>query len=106
MSDRSARNWCRKFRDVYTDVHDKGKQEWHPIVTDELVQKADEVKHKKTLHNSELSGEFPHISRTSLFRTATRRLDYQQGVKNRMDTLASPFSDKGLQKLVPQYASI
>jgi transposase len=39
MSDSCVREWCRKFRDGRTDVHDKGGQERHSIVTDELVQK-------------------------------------------------------------------
>jgi transposase len=34
-----AREWCRKFRDGRTDVHDKGGQGRHSVVTDELVQK-------------------------------------------------------------------
>jgi hypothetical protein len=34
-----VREWCRKFRDGRTDVNDKGGQERHSIVTDELVRK-------------------------------------------------------------------
>jgi hypothetical protein len=37
MSDSCTREWCRKFRDGRTDVHDKGGQERLSIVTDELV---------------------------------------------------------------------
>ena len=39
MSDSCVREWCRKFRDGRTDVHGKGGQERHSIVTDELVRK-------------------------------------------------------------------
>jgi transposase len=34
-----VREWCRKFRDGRTDVHDEGGQGRHSIVTDELVKK-------------------------------------------------------------------
>jgi hypothetical protein len=39
MSDSSDREWCRKFRDGRTYVHDKGGQERQSIVTDELIHK-------------------------------------------------------------------
>jgi transposase len=42
MSDSCVREWCRKFRDGRTDMHDEGGQERHSIVTDELFQKVDQ----------------------------------------------------------------
>jgi transposase len=39
MSDRCVREWCRKFRDERTNVHDERGQGRHSIVIDELVQK-------------------------------------------------------------------
>jgi len=39
MSDSCVREWCRKFRDGRTDMHDEGGQGRHSIVTDELDQK-------------------------------------------------------------------
>ena len=41
MSDNCVREWCRKFRDGCTDVHDEGGQGRHSIVTDELFQKVE-----------------------------------------------------------------
>jgi hypothetical protein len=35
MSDSCVREWCRKFRDGCTDVHDEGGQVRHSFVTDE-----------------------------------------------------------------------
>jgi hypothetical protein len=58
MSDSCVREWCRKFRDGLTDVHDSG-QGRHSIVTDELVQKVDQCvcgKHRFMI--SELSKNF------------------------------------------------
>jgi len=42
MSDSSVREWCRKFRDGRTDVHDEGSQGRLSTLTDELVQKVDQ----------------------------------------------------------------
>jgi len=79
MSDSCVREWCRKFRDVCTDVHDEGGQRRHPIVTDELVKKVDQcvgVKRRFTI--SKLSEEFPQTSRTTLYRIVTDRLGYHK----------------------------
>ena len=65
MSDSCVREWCRKFRDGRTDMHDGG-QERHSIVTDELVQKVNQcLCGKRRFTISELSEEFPQISRTT-----------------------------------------
>jgi hypothetical protein len=37
LNDSCVREWCRKFRDERTDVHDEGGQVRHSIVTDELI---------------------------------------------------------------------
>jgi len=42
ISDSSVREWCTKFRDGRTDVHNGGGQGRHSTVTDELVQKVDQ----------------------------------------------------------------
>ena len=78
MSDRRVREWCKKFRDGQTDLHDEGGQERHSIVTDELVQKVDQcLRVKRRFMTSELSKEFPQTSRTTLYRTVTDRLGYR-----------------------------
>ena len=43
MGDICVREWCRKFRDGRTDVHDEGGQGWPSLVTDDLVQHVDKV---------------------------------------------------------------
>jgi len=56
MSDSCVREWCRKFRDGRSDVHEEGGQGRHSIVTDELVQKVDQcVRGKHRFMISELS---------------------------------------------------
>jgi len=42
MSDSCVREWCRKFRDGHTDLHDESGQGRHSVVTDELVQNIDQ----------------------------------------------------------------
>ena len=79
MSDNCVREWCRKFRDGRTDVHDEGGQGRHSIFTDELVQKVDQcMRGKRRFTISELSEEFPQSSRTTLHRIVTDRLGYHK----------------------------
>jgi len=50
-SDSCVREWCRKFMDGRTDVHDEGQGQ-HSIVTDELFQKGRPMHAWKTsFHN-------------------------------------------------------
>ena len=79
MSDSCGREWCRKFSDGRTDVHDEGGQGRHSIVTDELVQKVDQcVLGKRRFTKSELSEEFPQTSRATLYLIVTDRLGYHK----------------------------
>jgi transposase len=79
MSDSCVREWCRKFRDGRTDVHDEGGQGRHSIVTVKLVQKVDQcVRGKRCFLISELSGEFPQTSRTTLYQIVMDRLGYHK----------------------------
>jgi len=67
-SDSCVREWCRKFTDGHTDLHDECGQGRHSIVTDELVQKVDQyVRGKRRFTISEFSEEFPQNSRTALY---------------------------------------
>jgi hypothetical protein len=78
MGDSCVRECCRKFRDGRTDVHDEGGQERHSIVIDELGQNVEEcLRGKRRFTISELSEGFPQTSRTTLYRTVTDRLGYQ-----------------------------
>jgi len=79
MSDSCVREWCRNFRDGRTDVQEEGGQERCSIVTDELVQIFDQcLRGKRRFTISELSEEFPHISRTNLYRFVTDKLGYRK----------------------------
>ena len=79
MSDSCVREWCRKFKNGRTDVHDEGGQGRHSIVVDELVQKVDQcVCGIRRFTISELPEEFPQTSKTTLYRIATDRLGYHK----------------------------
>ena len=79
MSDRCVREWCRKFRDGRTDVHDEGGQGRHSTATDELVQNVHQCVHgKRHFTISELSEEFPQTSRTTLYQIVTDKLGYHK----------------------------
>jgi transposase len=48
MSDSCVREWCRKFRDGRTDMHDEGGQGRHSTLTDKLLQNFDQCLRGKT----------------------------------------------------------
>jgi len=74
-----VKEWCRKFRDAYTDVTDEGGQEWHSIVTNVLIQKVNQCTREKCRFMiSELSEEFPQTSRTILYLIVVDRLVYRK----------------------------
>jgi hypothetical protein len=75
----TVREWCRMFKDLWTNVH---IEEWSgrpSVVSDELVQSVDQ-KVCERLHCtiSELSCEFPQISCTILSEIITVRLGYHK----------------------------
>jgi hypothetical protein len=74
MSDSCVREWCIKFRDGRTDVHEEGGQGRHLIVTDELLQKVNQcLCGKRHFTISELSEEFSQTLRTALYRIVMDR---------------------------------
>lgn len=43
LSDDVLREWCRKFKDGWTDVHDEGEQEHKSVAPEYLVQLINQV---------------------------------------------------------------
>ena len=79
MSDGSVREWCRKFKDGRTEVHDEEGRGRPSQVTDELMEEVDKaVRTRRRFSISELNDDFPEISRTSLFRIITENLGYRK----------------------------
>jgi hypothetical protein len=79
MSEGSVRQWCRMFRNGRTNVHD---DEWNgqpSVVNDDLVQSVNKkIRENRHFTISELSFEFPHISRTVLYEIVTHKLGYHK----------------------------
>lgn len=79
MSEGCVREWCRKFRDGRTDVHGEGGQGRPSVVTDDLVERVDKVvRERRRFTISELSCEFPQISRTVLHEIVSKSLGYHK----------------------------
>lgn len=79
------------------------EQRQHSTVTDQLIQKVNQVMCENRFMISDLSDEFSHISRISLFKIVTERLICQHET-HWLDTLVVSLFDKGhCKKLVPQY---
>jgi hypothetical protein len=87
-------------------------------VSDDLVQSVDQkVCERQCFIISELSCEFPYISRTILYEIITDRLGYHkfaqdefnnneelmEDVKMWLTSMAADFFDTGIQKRVPRY---
>jgi histone-lysine N-methyltransferase SETMAR len=74
-----VREWCRKFHDGRTDIHDEGGQGWPPVETDDLVQHVDKlVRERCRFTISELSLEFPQVSGMVLYEIVTKKLGYHK----------------------------
>ena len=88
MSDKCVMEWCRKFRDGRTDVHDEGDQGWPSLVTDDRVQRVDKVvRERRRFTISELSLQFPQVCRKVLYEIVTKKtwlpqVLCQMGAKN------------------------
>jgi hypothetical protein len=79
MSEGAVRQWCRILKDGPTNVHDEERSCRPSVVSDDLVQNVDqEICEKRPYSISELSCEFPQISRTLLYNIITFRVGYQK----------------------------
>ena len=79
MSDGSVREWCRKFKEGRTDVHDEGGHGRKSVATVGLVECVDQVvRGKRRFTISELSEEFPEISRSALYTIVSKDLGYRK----------------------------
>jgi hypothetical protein len=67
------------FKDWRTNVHDEERSGRPSVVSDDPVQSVDQkICERQRFTISELSCEFPHISRTVLYKIITDRLGYHK----------------------------
>jgi hypothetical protein len=79
MSGGTVRQWCRMFKDGQTNVHDEERSGQPSVVSDDLVQSVDQnICERQRFTISELSCEFPNISRPVLYEIITDRLGYHK----------------------------
>jgi hypothetical protein len=79
MSEGTVRQWCTMFKDVRTNVHDEERSSCPSAVCDDLGQSVDQkVCERRCFKISEVSCEFPQISRTVLYEIITIRLGYHK----------------------------
>ena len=68
VSDGSVREWCRKFKEGRIDVQDEGGQGRKSVATDDVVERVDRmVRERRCFAITELSADFPEISRSALY---------------------------------------
>jgi hypothetical protein len=110
MSDSCVREWCRKFRDGRTDVHDEGGQVRHSFVTDETKSTnacAENVvsRYQSFLKNfHKLRGLlYIKLSQTDWVTTRSVHGGYQNDWPTWQHNLVALFFEEGLQKLVSRY---
>ncbi|XP_035230246.1 uncharacterized protein LOC118202197 [Stegodyphus dumicola] len=83
MSDGVVREWCRKFKDGRTDVHDERGQGRKSVATDDIVQRVDQaVKQNRRFTISELSMKFSEVSRSSLYSIITKTVALQKSLRS------------------------
>jgi hypothetical protein len=74
-SEGTSREWRRKFKDGRRNVHDEGRSGRQSAASGDLVQSADQnICERRRFTISELSCEFPQISRIVLYEIITVRL--------------------------------
>jgi hypothetical protein len=79
MSEGNVRRWSRVFKDGQTNVHDEEQSRRPSVGSDDLVQSVDQkICERWHFTVSELSYEFPQISRTVLCEIITVRLRYHK----------------------------
>lgn len=79
ITEGGVRQWCIRFKNGRTNVHDEEKSGRPSIVTDELVASVNEmIRSNRRFTITELSLCFPQISRTVVYEIVTQKLGYHK----------------------------
>uniref|UniRef100_A0A8C5SQD0 Mos1 transposase HTH domain-containing protein n=1 Tax=Laticauda laticaudata TaxID=8630 RepID=A0A8C5SQD0_LATLA len=79
ITEGGVRQWCIKFKNGQTNVHDEQRSGYPNIVTDELVAKVDDkIRENRRFTVTELLLSFPQISRSLLHEIVTQKLGYHK----------------------------
>ena len=79
MSEEKVRQWCRSFKDGRTNVHDEERSGRPGVADDGLIERVNsKIQDDRRFTITELSENFPEVSRTVLFEIVTERLGYRK----------------------------
>ena len=67
MRDSKVRQWCRLFKEGRTNVHDEERSGVPSFITDDLMGKLNTIRRNRRFTISELSLEFPQVSRSVIY---------------------------------------
>ena len=110
MSDGSVREWCRKFKEGWTDVHDGGHDNAWPHcanVTKDLLKKFNWEVFDHPPYSPDLAPSDFHLFRELKAWLGGQRFaandELQDAVKTYPSSLAANFFAEGIEKLVSRY---
>lgn len=79
MSDGQVRQWCRLFREGRENIHDEVRCGPPTVITDRLVDEVNaKIRENRRLTISELSLQFPNVSRSVIYEIVTEKLGYKK----------------------------
>ena len=78
MSDSKVRQWCCLFKEGRMNVHDEEHSDRPSVITDDLVDKVNTtIRGNRRFTISELSLEFPQVSRSMIYDIVSEKLGYK-----------------------------
>jgi histone-lysine N-methyltransferase SETMAR len=78
MDIKNVRKWCREFESGRTAIHDE-ERTGRPSLSDETVAKIERVmRQDRRITLDDLSILVPEVSRTSIYRVLTEKLNYRK----------------------------
>jgi len=79
VSDSKVRQWCHLFKDGRTNVHDEEHSGPPSVITDDLAEKVNTtIRGNCHFTISELSLEFPQVSRSVIYDIVSEKLGYKK----------------------------
>jgi len=79
MSDSKVRQWCRLFKEGRMNVHDEERSGRPSVIKDDMVEKVNTtIRGNCRFTISELSFEFPQVSRSVIYNIVSEKLGYKK----------------------------
>jgi len=79
ISESKVRQWCRLFKEGRTNVHDEERSGQPSVITDDLMEKVNTIIRGNCRFTiSELSLEFPQVSRSVNYDIVSEKLGYKK----------------------------